>query len=142
MHTPAAIIVQYLIDREQVTRPESHQDWPVYYASLPDKPDRVVVVYDTGGRLDGRIQRTRETVIHPAFQVRLRCRDYTAGFLKISALRTALDQILNTLVEFEDVTYLIKSATQTTPIMVMGQDENRRDNFTLNGTLTLSQQET
>lgn len=144
-HTPAEILRQCLIDLGVATDQEDEQPWPAFYALLPGRPDEVITVQNTQGTLDGRLMDEGEYVEHPGFQARLRSRYQRTGWLKAQEVWNTLSAIRRQPVTLPhpetevDVDYTIQSVTLTAPIAVLGQDPDneRRENFTINGRITL-----
>lgn len=113
--------------------------WPIFVGHMPDTPDNVMCVYDTAGIKDGRLMRTGKTIKHFGWQVRVRATEYDDGFVKIAMVADYLDTVLRETVVISSVTYVIQSVTQTSGPFSIGQESEakRRENFTLNGTMTL-----
>jgi hypothetical protein len=68
-------------------------DWSIHVGTEPDKPDKAITVYDTGGEqtgyyMDNNLAPTR----YDTFQVRVRGRTYTETFEKLSGILDLLDQ--------------------------------------------------
>src|SRR5678816_1809962 len=76
-------------------------DWPVFVGYLPDLPDNAICVYDTAGRLDGRIMRTGEQIEHAGIQTRVRGLNYLAVQAKALAIADMFDVQFNSEVEME-----------------------------------------
>lgn len=136
-HPPAEIVSKLLRDLGLATRRENNQAWPVFVSFLPANPDDAIAVFDTSGKLQGRIQRTGETITKPGIQVRVRAKDYKTGWKKINTIRQALDAVLRTPVTVDGRVYTLQSVTLTSDITPIGQaPDSRRDEFTLNATLS------
>lgn len=116
------------------------EDWQTYVGHLQDTPDAAMCVYDTAGVIDGRIQRTGETVRRPGWQIRVRGRTYTDAYTQARAVCNYLDTIRRKQVAIEGTAYKIMSVGQTGDILSLGQEEGnkRRVTFTINGTVTLA----
>ena len=146
-NTPADVLAEAIVQARLAERPSSVAAgktavWPIFINTLPEKPDECIVVYDTTGRPDGRIMRTGETIRKPGWQVRVRARDHTAAFTRMSAIQDALDLILRLVVDINGSGYTIDAVTQTSGVLPLGQepDAKRREGFTLNGTITHKEQ--
>lgn len=113
--------------------------WPVYVGQLPDSPDNAAAVYDLAGVADGRLMRDGTHVIHPGWQVRVRATDYPTAYNKASAIKTALEGFRNFQVAIVGVSYTIAAITLQGGILSMGMepDARKRNNFALNGSITL-----
>ena len=143
--SPADILAQWLIDLGLGVDPDvTDDDWPVYFGHMPDEtgtPDNAIAVYDTGGTDDGRTMVDGARAKHPGFQVRVRGSSYTVGWNKISAIEVTMSAVLRTPVSRGGKTWLLENVSQTGTIISLGVegDKLRRDHFTLNGLLTLSE---
>lgn len=114
-------------------------DWSVYTGFLPSELDRAIAVYDTAGKLDGRIMLTGEQVEHPGIQIRVRGPDYTETFTRVQDIAEYLDTIRNEVKEMTGVLYEVKNVSRTGAIMPMGIEEGDRirHHFTVNAVLTI-----
>jgi hypothetical protein len=153
-HSPAIVLYYHFFNDSFFADPEGddyspeNPDFVGYVTSLPDEPDNAICVQDTVGRLDGRIHKTGETIVHPGIQVRVRSESFVLGWAKANEIKTALEQIKNDSVSVVDPisgtthTYTIHSATLTSPILPIGEGkEGRRENFTINVVLTITENE-
>jgi hypothetical protein len=139
MITIAKAIRQILIEEHFVSS-DSAANWFCTISYLPDGKgvrDNIVTITDTEGSKDGRIMRTGEVIIHPGFQIRVRCTDYDLGYSKILAISSFLDSLVNHIVsisidsEVEILT--IVSVSKQSGIMPMGlESAGRRYHFSLN----------
>lgn len=116
--------------------------WPIYTTHMPDNPDNALCVYDTGGRREGRVMRTGESVGKPGWQISARAEVFRVGMAKANVIAAYLDSILRNTVSVDGVSYLIQAVKQTSMVLSIGQepDGKRRNLFTLNGTITFSVQ--
>jgi len=136
--SPAIILGSYLVyDIDAMKTVASGEDWPLYLNFLPDdQPSKVKTnagaIYDTSGVLDGRIMTTGEVIEHHGIQLRIRCQTYSAGWKKIRDVVAMIRKIQNTEVTVNSYTFLLLNVTQTTTIVNIGVDEQRRWNFTIN----------
>ncbi len=140
LHSPANVLAQLLVDMGQGTAPEESDAWPVYTAKEPNLPDNCITCYDTSPREDGRVHTDGERQEHQGVQVRVRARTHPAGYAKIRALATALDQyVYQALVSLDGAEYLLWSVSRTGGILSLGVDSpnTRRVLFTLNAVLTV-----
>lgn len=99
-------------------------DWAVYVGEEPATPDNVVTFYDTGGAFanpEGQFQ-------NPTIQIRVRSRDYLAGYTKAAALRDLL--ILPRDFIFGDWHY--SGVVLTTDVAKIGKGPNNCNLFTVN----------
>jgi hypothetical protein len=147
--SPAAIFVKALMDQALFTLPSNGLDWPVYSNSMPDGDTirkQVAAVFDTAGILHGKI---KGGVITQHFGIQLRIRvdskSYQAGYGKAYLVETTLAPLSTIQVDIPAVgmgvgnSYSIWSFVQTTPIVNMGQDDERRHNFSINYVMAISE---
>lgn len=113
--------------------------WPVFVDHLPPKPNQAICVYRTSGIREGRIMATGESIRKAGWQIRVRANDHSAVWQRASLVQTYLDTIQNLDVGIGGRTYTIKAVTQVGDALDLGQeaDADRRNNATLNGTITL-----
>jgi hypothetical protein len=139
MITIAKAIREILIEEHLVTD-DSTTNWFCTISYLPDGQgirDNIVAITDTEGSKDGRIMRTGEVIIHPGFQIRVRCTDYNLGYSKILAIGSFLDSMVNRTVSVTNdkktETLTIVSVSKQSGIMPMGlEPAGRRYHFSLN----------
>jgi len=140
-HSPAELLRASLVGARIGVFPSktSKKPWPVFVGHMPDDPDDVICVYDTAPVMDGRLQETGETVKHLGFQVRVRSFSYRAAYAKITTIDARLDDIRREGIVINGESYIIAAVTKTSGPLAMGQepDGKRRENFTLNGTMTV-----
>lgn len=140
-HSPAEILRAYLVASGNAQLPTTAgATWPISVGSLPDAPDQHLCIYDTAGKLDGRIQETGETQQKPGFQIRARAGTFQKAYQKLELLLSVCDTVNQQAVALETKNYLIHSVTLTSPILHLGQEEGKtRTSFTLNGLLTITE---
>jgi hypothetical protein len=145
MITIAKAIRQILIE-EHFVSDDSTANWYCTISYLPDGQgvrDNIVTITDTEGSKDGRIMRTGEVIIHPGFQIRVRCTDYNLGYSKILAIGCFLDTLVNRIVSISDggdkiETLKVTAVSKQSGIMPMGlESAGRRYHFSLNYTGTV-----
>lgn len=140
--TPAEVVRELLIAAALVTRPSLRQAWPAYLTNMPDGDgvaDDAVCVYDTTPVTEGRVMRGGETIKHPGLQVKVRAKDYRAGWDKTSAIAERFDAVLRATVNLDGFVFLIQSISHGA-VLPNGMEEStkRRFIFTLNCQLTIS----
>ncbi|MBU1067253.1 minor capsid protein [Patescibacteria group bacterium] len=115
--------------------------WPIFVGHIPSEPDDAVCVYDTAGIREGRMQGTGESVGKPGFQVMVRGADHTTAYARMKLVASHLDSLLRERVAIDGDSYTIQAVKQTGTILALGQepDGQRRNLFTLNGTITYVQ---
>lgn len=135
MMPPANII------RQLLTNMDSGQ-WTIFVSFLPGEPDEAICIYDTAGRLDGRLMPTGEQVEHPGIQIRVRGRDYKDTWDKMDSIVKALDAVRRIPVVFSaEEAYIVHGVSRHGAVIPLGIDEadnHRHYHFTANMTLTLS----
>jgi len=68
-------------------------DWSIYIGKEPDKPDKCITLYDTGGPQDDNVMdRAVDTMRHPSFQIRVRGK---ADYREVYKQLKMVDVILN-----------------------------------------------
>jgi len=138
-HTPADIIRWLLIDLGVGTEPEDEGDWPIYAGNEPNLPDPLIIVYDTSGITQGRIQRTGETVEHHGIQFQIRGVDYPTTWTKADELRQVIDeQVKYSKLTVDDSKYTIHAITRQSGPIALGKEQGtHRFLFTLNAIVSL-----
>ena len=143
-HSPAYIIAHYLRDEGILSDPTGNDSWPVYVGALPDGDE---VVHDVAGCIDttpvkdGRLMSLGENLFHAGIQLLLRAETYNTGYQKAQAIATALEGVNRDEITISLKTYRIDNVSQTTGIVVMGQEEGskRRELFSMNFLTTLKE---
>lgn len=134
LHSPADVIRWLLISLGLGTDPLANNLWPIVVDDEPELPDNVLTIYDTTARDDGRAMIDGESWHHMGFQVRIRSRDFTAGYVKADAIQVALDeQVYQNTVSIGTARYLVDCITGTTLIR-LGKElpASKRSLFTIN----------
>jgi hypothetical protein len=136
--SPASIIRQYLID---VGEGSVSGSWPVFVSAINDTPDNQIVVYDTAGENQGRLQRTGQMINRPGVQVRVRALNYPDAETKARAIAGKLDAARNVTVGTTPNDYLVGNISRRGDVLPMGvETENNRSrfNFTVNAVVIYS----
>lgn len=142
MSSPTSDIIRQLImDLGLNAGPESGDPpWPVFVGLLTDQPDEAIGVYDTAGKIDGRIMLTGEQVEHPGVQVMVRSPAYLLAVNKAQEIAGAFDLTKGSVVELEsgDI-YTLLNISRTGAILPlgMGEDDRRRYHFSINAITTI-----
>ena len=138
IHSPARVIGQFLSDSGVAVIGAS--DWGLFVSWMPDSPDNVVVVNDTAGVIQGRIQFTGEHHEFHGIQVRVRSKDYENGYSKMRDIVRVLEQqVRNTIVWVDGLQYILVSFTRTSGILFTGVEAGttRRRHFSVNGLVAI-----
>lgn len=144
-NSPAEIVVQYLLGYNPEIGHEPSGDpteWPIFYSQVTSEPDNTIVVFDTGGRPDGRLGNTRQVIEHPGIQVRIRAASHREAWDKIKQVAAALDAVQRTDVLLEEKTYRIATITrQGTPLFLGPEPQSDRFRvlFTINALLSVTE---
>lgn len=140
MSSPADIIYALL---EDLDVPQSGT-WQMFVGFLPDFPDNAICIYDAEGTMDGRIMSSGERIIHPGVQIMVRSLGYREGWDKAEAIALLLDEQQKVSVAVEsDGTYILDCVSRTSPVVSVGMEQindRRRNGFTINMTITVTQQ--
>jgi hypothetical protein len=142
MSTPANIIRQLLLDLN-LGQADTKQAWAVYVGFMPDTPDDAICVYDTAGKLDGRMMRTGQQIEHEGIQVRVRGLLYPTTIAKAYGIALAFDEQKRSAVTADAANYLIQNISRSGAVLNLGVEDTDRHryHFTINATLTIEPQE-
>lgn len=139
-HSPSDIVRKLLIDLGLATEAGTGQAWPVYATQEPDKPDNCVTIFDTAGRVYGRLMPTGVVVEHYGIQIRVRSADHKTGYQKATSIADALDQnVYFRTVQIDSNQYLVYTISRTTQVLPIGEEspETKRRLFTINALVVL-----
>lgn len=133
--TAATVVAQYLIATGVVSKPGNNQAWPCYVNRQPTTPNDLVTVYDTAGKMDGRMMRSGKVSEFPGILVRLRAVSYDSGELMGMRIIQKLDAALAAVVIVTGgKQYKLDSIQRTTNLIPLGPEEGgSREIFTTNG---------
>jgi len=98
----------------------------LFKAYLPDKPNSIVVVYDTGGFEPDVYLPTGV----PTFQIFVRSENYTDGKAKVDEIVALVNRQANIQLVAEGV-YFYYLTLMSEPVHI-GRDSNERDEFSIN----------
>jgi len=108
--------------------------WPIFLSYEPDAGvDDVATVYDTLGLEDGRLMSGKH-IVHPGVMLRVRSKEYSAGWSKLSAACDALATITYT-----NNLLLANVSLQGTKMFIGVDGTRRRSLFVANFQLTLKE---
>lgn len=134
-HPPAKIVRELMVALSLGTDPDLGGAWPCYYSATPDKPDRMITVLDTQGRLLGSRQNDGQQDEYHGIQVRVRSDKDNTGYAKARTIATTLDgsSALKRTVSIGSSHYVVHSLGRTGDVISLGEvDGSRRRIFTLN----------
>ncbi len=136
-HSPAEIVRQLLIDEGVGS---DGGTWPVYSTNEPATPDNCITVYDTAGTSSGRAMIDGELLGYFGFQVRIRAKTHTIGWLKAYAVQFALVGVYQKTVHIGSDTYFVHCIARIKDIMVLGKEPTgKRSLFTVNALVPINQ---
>ena len=139
-HEPSAIVQQWMIDNGLGTDPAAASSWPIYSTFRPDRPDSLITIYDSAGKVTGKSMPDREVQEQYGIKVLLRDPSPVAGPTKARAIQTAFDAAYEDEVSLEGVTYLIHNFLRGERINTLGHETgNQRLLYSLNVTVNLRQ---
>lgn len=73
--------------------PADAEGWGIFISSEPNKPDKTITIYDTGGgKPDGCMDSSKAMLMYPTVQVRVRGKTYLEAYTKILAVDALLDR--------------------------------------------------
>jgi len=136
VHTPAEILVQYLVSAESMNLPSDSSDWPIYTHRMPDSSDvanNTIAVFNTGGVLDGK-DMSGAMDQHRGLQVRVRATSERLGYVQLQGMVEFLIAIHFVLVTMavDGEIYRINSISQTSDVVPISEDDKRRTHLTVN----------
>jgi hypothetical protein len=134
--TGLELLFELLRQEEIGTDPIDKKPWPLFIGNKPDAVAGVTIadsiaLFDIGLPTQGRLQSTGETIGHEGIQIRVTSKTYRAGREKMFEIKEAMDAVVRAEVSFENDTYLIQAVHLLRMPVYIGQDENDRDSFTL-----------
>lgn len=140
--SPAQLVLNYLLSVGMVSD-TSTANWFCTIGGIPTEPDNCVNITDYGSVLDGRYTNTGEHVEHPLIQIWVRSKTYQTGYTKITDIKNALSVLKNeVIIMSEDKNDIINAFSLTSGIIFLGREEYKnRYNFTINGSLSISEGE-
>jgi len=145
-HSPATVIAEYLlteslssIEAPPFVVPAPSTDWCLYISLLPEtNPARAGAVYDTTPQRLRRLLSGEELWAH-GIQIKIRSSDYPSGWDKGEEVVALLNTINRSLVFLSPASYEIEYFSQTSRLLSLGQDAQRRHEFAINGMCVISQ---
>jgi hypothetical protein len=143
-HSASDVLRYRLVELGHGTLPSASSAWPIYVSQRPDKPDQLIVITDTGGFHDGRVQADGEVQGRDGCQILIRANTYTIGFPKANDIAIALDEsVYDDSVTIGTDTYTLHSVSRTgsmNPVHLGKEIEaSKRDLFSINCTISVRQ---
>jgi hypothetical protein len=142
--TPERIVQQALINGSvgAIWSAPVTTNWRVFTFQENPEGDQAIFVHGPAGILDGRNQRTGESVEHFGIQVKIRGKDPEVAKLKALEVQKFCTETLKmTDVAVSGHVYKIHAMTSTSGVIPLGQEEqNRRFWFSTNFTATITQE--
>lgn len=136
------IVRKLLLDAAKVTLPAANLAWPAFYSDEPPKPDNLVVVFDTAGRVDSREMVQGKIVEHYGVQLLIRAVDHATGWGKASDIRSWLaENVVEHTVNVEGTYYTVQAISKFGPLLTLGNESptSKRKVFTLNAMVSVTQ---
>lgn len=141
-HSPAKVIKEMLIDLSSGSATSLlDSDWSVYVSSIPDSPDKIVVVTDTTGKDDGRSMIDGYRMVNHGFQILIRSQTFPEGYQKANEIAIDLDGVVRRTVVIGSSVYLVHSISRVGDVIAVGTEvpASQRQLFTINARVTLDQ---
>ena len=135
-HAPSDIMYHALLKEGIITGP-ANNTWPGFIGVLPDfpeVPDNSIVITDTAGIKDGKLQKG-EVLEKPGLQIVTRGVSYLDPFYKMEDIIVFVDSIkdLSVTVAPENTVYIIKNVIRVGTSIALDIDgKNKRHKFSLN----------
>ena len=126
MTSPAVDIANWLVDQSIVEEFGGNEDWSVHVGRMPTKPEKVVLLYDTGGA-EPQFP-NYGPLDQPSFQIDVRSPSYEDAFGKINEIRVFLFNSI----EFSTDEYRYFCAIPISGIMDLGRTEKDCSRLTAN----------
>lgn len=138
---PPSVILYNLFEQGQASVIGGYQ---LFYSYLPDDPDNAIAIFDTAGRLDGRMMRTGEQIEHYGIQITIRGRNYVEAWRLANSIATYLDAVKKeTVVIPGGDTYILHNVSRSGAVIPVGIETvntRLRRIFSINMTVTLSRE--
>lgn len=140
-HSPADILRSLLPGIGIGTLPSAVGQWPVYASNMPDRPDNLIVTYDTTPVLQGRTHPDGNVQERFGIQIIVRSVDDPTGNRMIRLAAEALSTVYGAAVTIGGAAYVVGSVMRTSGPIPLGEEspETRRRLFSLNVTTVITQ---
>ena len=129
--TGLEILFELLVQENIGTDPADNKPWPVFVGNQPDTLPQSIALFDIVMPVEGRIQKTGETIAHEGVQVRVNAKRYDEAREKIKEIQVLFDAVLKVIVSVGNDQYEVHCVHQVRTPAYIGQDESDRDSFTL-----------
>lgn len=123
----------YLLDAGIADAFGGTEDWAVYINTQPDKPKRVICVYDQSGIRDNRQISDGMVTERPGWQIRVRGLTYPETYNKMYAIMALFDSTLS----FTGMSRNYRGIRRDASPIDLGQSENFEFMMTLSGVVTV-----
>lgn len=135
-HTAAEVVAELIRLEDMGTSPKRNKGkapWPTITGPKELDSDDAIFVTTTAMPTNGRIQKTGETQGLESFQVRVRHEDFTLAQAKVKEIADKFDSIRPPYeLTLEGKLYRVQGIHRKTQPVHMGEDSNRRENFSIN----------
>lgn len=110
--------------KDILTAANIHTSWPIYIGRIPEKPDNVILIVDTGGASS----EAKWLLDYPTITIIVRGTDYSTSYTKAKQIKDALHSIPAQVINGDRwVSCLI-----TGDITYLGMSDKDRPSFSLN----------
>lgn len=100
----------------------------IFMGSMPDTPDSLICIYNTGGFDPVRTLKNDLFLQQPTFQIMLRDSTYQNGYERCNSIINVLDGITNNTING----HFYLSIMQSGDILPLGDDSKKRKLFSIN----------
>lgn len=141
---PSEIVWKYAVDvAELFTDPIDGAAWPLFVGMMPDGnnvANECGAVYNTAGYVEGK---TMHSTLDQHFGIQIRVRSFSEsdGYDMMAAIEKDFRDVHNQNITFTSgETWKINNLYQTSAIVSLGVDDQRRFNFTINFAMSMTLQ--
>lgn len=141
-NSPSQVLQYAMVALGLGSMPVDGDPWPIFATSETPTPDNQIVIFDTSGILDGRLQQTGEQQEFPGIQIKVRATDPIVGYVRIQDIAANLDAVCPPYpVAIGLKNYHIWNISRKGTILRLGKETptSKREIFTVNMTITLRQ---
>lgn len=98
-----------------------------YLGDMPDSPDDVLCIYETGG-YPAELNLNGDAIDRPTFMIKVRNTTHAGGITKCELIKAALSSVSNTTING----HFYLSIRQQSDILSLGKDARNRSEFSIN----------